>query len=317
MNPFLILPTKLGAYKTAVQHNATHTEAVEHSLPQLLEGSDTSLQPNELSSLVRADTHTRDSVERTSLELLKYSPVTNTGLEISDNSDQGTHIIPAAMVAKLGDWAGSPRSEMLWIISMAFSNVNYANIAALHINNMAKVARIPCISVFCTPDAEFPDAVDPKQSREMKMLVKLLYTAIHRLIIIADETLIDTSILRNIISSLDGQKGTLSAALQAIRILLMHRSPLLLIILDGLDQIETEETEPYLRELIGIIYVEISRSSRLKVLLGSEGYLRSGSDLKAEECLDCAFLPSLRPGQALADGRFVNEIGGDVFASSY
>lgn len=206
---------------------------------------------------------------------------------------------------------------MLWVIGVAFSPVNYANLAAMHINNMAKVARIQCISVFCTPDDQFSDHVDQKQSREMNMLVALLYTVLHQLTIITDKALIDVHLLNNIISSLNGQKETISRALQAIQILLRHRSPLLLFILDGLDQVETNETEPYLRELIGIIYAEIAPSSRLKVLLGSEGYLRSGSDLKAEECLDCAFLPSLRPGQALADGRFVNEIGGDIFPTSY
>lgn len=205
---------------------------------------------------------------------------------------------------------------MLWIIGAAFSNVNYANLAASHINNMAKVAGIPCISVFCTPNAKFTEPVAQKQSREMNVFIAILYILIHRLITFATETLIDVHELRIIISSLNGQKETISMALQAIGFLLRYRSPLLFIILDGLDQVETNETEPYLRELIGMIYGNMTPSSRLKVLLGSEGYLRSGSDLKTEECLDCAFLPSPRPGQALADGRFVNEIDGDVFPTS-
>lgn len=313
----LIMPTWTGADQNAVSRNAMHIESTGRPLSQPSNGRGTIERPNESTNLVPIDAHHRDSLEQSSLELLKYSPVTDAGIESADKSIPGTQIIPEMMIARLGDWARSPRSEMLWIIGIAFSSVNYPNLAALHIKNMAKVANIPCISVFCRADAEFADPVDRDQSQEMNLLVALLYTLINRLTRIAGQTLVESDELRAMISSLNGQKETVSTALQAIRILLRHRSPLLLIIFDGLDQVETNETEPYLRELIDIIYADITPTSRLKVLLGSEGYLRSGSGLKTEECLDCAFLPSALPDQALPGGRFVNEIDGDVFATSF
>lgn len=251
------------------------------------------------------------------MKLLRYLPVTDARADNTDDSHLGRRLIPGMVVSRLGQCAGSPKSEVVWIIGMAFSNVNYANLAALHIRNMAKVADIRCISVFCTPLAEFTDSVDEKQPREMNMLTTVLYTLIHRLVAIADESLLDIGQLEAMISSLDGRKEAISTALEAIRILLRHRSPLLLIVLGGLDQVESKETERYLRELIEIICADATSVSRLKVLLASEGYLRSCSGLKPEECLDCAFLPGSRPGQALPGGRFVNEIDGGVFAISY
>lgn len=251
------------------------------------------------------------------MKLVRYLPVTDAGVDNSNDSHLGARLIPGMIVSRLGVWAGSPKSEVLWIIGVAFSNVNYANLAALHIRNMAKVADIRCISVFCTPVAEFTDAVDGKQSREINMLTTVLYTLIHRLVEIADETLVDTRQLEAMISTLNGRKETISTALEVIRILLRHRSPLLLIVLGGLDQAESKETERYLRELIEMLCADATPVSRLKVLLASEGYLRSGSGLKPEECLDCAFLPGSRPGQALPGGRFVNEIDGGVFATRY
>lgn len=308
--------TEFGADEYLVQRNATPTDAVDLSLSQLSEGSGTIEQLGASPSIVPTETRTRDTLETASRELLKYLPVADTGIERSDSNLSATHLIPATIIGKLGDWAGSPRSEMLWIIGAAFSNVNFANLAALHIKNMATVAGIPCISFSCAPDAKFDDPMDHNQSQEMNMLVSILYTLIHRLTVMANETLVDIHELTAKISSLDGRKQTIPTALEAIQKLLRHRSPLLLIILDGLDQVETAETEPYLSELIAMIYADLSPASRLKVLLGSEGYLRSGSGLKAEECLDCAFLPNSRPGQALPDGRFVNEIEEDVFPTS-
>lgn len=205
---------------------------------------------------------------------------------------------------------------MLWILGVAFSSENYSHLAALHIDNLAAVAKIPCISIFCTPGDEFEETVPREQSREMDMLIAILYTLIHRLTIIADET-VGVHELTVIISSLNGQRETISKAFEAIHILLRHRSPLLLIILSGLDQVETDETEPYLTKLIDIIHADARPLSRLKILLGSEGYLRSGNGLDPEECLDCSLLPISRPGQALPGGRFVNEIDGDVFPTSH
>lgn len=286
-------------------------------MSRLWNGSGPVQQPNASSSFVPTGICARDALEQASLALLKYLPVTNTEMETSENSHTGTYLIPEMMVTKLGDWAGTSRSEMLWMIGQAFSNVNYTTSAALHVKNMAGVARIPCISVFCTPDAKFADPVDQNQSREINMLIALLYNLIHGLILTADETVTEAHDLGIIIPSLNGQKETISEALQAIQILLRHRSPLLLIIFDGLEQVETDETEPYLTQLIDMIYADMSPSSRLKVLLGSEGYLRSGKGLRVEECLDCAFLPSSRPGHALPGGRFVNEIDGDVLSTSH
>ena len=244
-------------------------------------------------------------------------PVTKTGMEDSEDGHLNTDLIPEMVISRLGDWAGSPRSEMLWIIDVAFSGANYSHLAALHIDNMATMANLPCISMFCMPDAEFVDPVDQEQSREMNMLIAMLYTLIHRLTISANETLIDTHELAMMISSLNGKQETISKALKAVEMLLRHRSPLLLIILGGLDQVETDETESDLRELIEMLYADMRPTSRLKVLIGSEGYLRSGSSLEAEECLDCALLPQSRPGQALPGGRFVHEIDEGVFPTSH
>ena len=71
------------------------------------------------------------------------------------------------------------------------------------------------------------------------MLIAVLYTLIHRLKTVADETLVDIDELVVMISPLDGRKETISKAVQAIQMLLRHRNPLLLIILGVLDRVET------------------------------------------------------------------------------
>lgn len=269
-------------------------------------------------SLVSRDAHTRDTLEQASARLLGYLPVSGTGTEdFGDRDNTGRRLIPAVIVERLRDWIASSKSEILWIIGPAFSNTNEASLAALHIDNMAKVAKIPCISFCCTPDAQFTDSIKHNQSREMSLLIAILYTLVHRLVILADETLVNTHDLDVSISLLNGQEDSVPEALKAIKILLRHRSLLLLIILDGLDQVETDNTEPYLKELIEIIYDDVSPNSRLKVLLCSRGYVRSGNSLKAEECMDCAFLPISRPGRALPGGRFLSEMNMNSLGPSH
>lgn len=312
-SPFLMILTEPRAILATAPGTIMGTEAVGHSTLQILEGSGIHDRPIASSDPLSTGMESRGTLEKMSRSLLKYLPVTNIDLQSSEAGNLGADLIPSLIVERLQEWAGSAQSEVLWIQGVAFSNLNYSHLAALHIQNLAAVANIPCISVFCTPDTKFVEPVAQNQSREMNMLIAVLYTLIHRLTITAEETLIDSPGLSVIISSLQGQQDTVSTALKAIRMLLKHRSPLLLIILSGLDQVETDETEPYMRELIDMIYADARPDSRLKVLVGSEGYLRSGNGLGPEDCLDCSLLPILRPGQALPGGRFVNEIGGDFF----
>lgn len=253
--------------------------------------------------------HTRSGIEQASRVLQKYHcPVANPEAQGMAGNNPPSRLVPGPLVTKLQDWASSPRSELLWIIGLAFSNTNDASLAATHIENAVTVARMPCISFFCTLDREIPESTGgEQQSRWVSLLVAMLYSIIRGLALIMPETFEDSYDLESTISSFGGRKESIPKAMEVIRVLLVHRTPLLFVILDGLEVLENDETEPFIRELVDVLNVKDS-NSRFKVLLGSRGYLNSCSGLEVEKRVDCALLPKSRLGRARPGGRFLNGV---------
>lgn len=148
---------------------------------------------------------------------------------------------------------------------------------------------------------------DEKQNRETALLIAMLYSLIGQLSRVVPDTFEDSYDLEGAIRDLDGRMGSIHKVVEIIRVLLQHRTPLLMVILDGLDQLDDDETTPFLSELFEILHAN-DADTRLKVLIGSQGYLLSAANLEVEERVDCAALPKMRAGGVRPDGRLLSEI---------
>lgn len=205
------------------------------------------------------------------------------------------------------EWLASQRSECLWIIGSNSPFGNEATLATSHILDVAMPARLPCVSFTCTSLTAVPSTLVDGKTRCVTLLVALLYSIIHQLLCFVPEMFEDTYELEKAVQTMSGGEDSILRTLEIIQVLLRHRTPVLLIILDGLELLEDDHTVPHLRNLISIIHSR-QTDSRLKVLLGSQGLLESGVDLDVEERVDCTMLPRRRPGRAQPDGRSLGEL---------
>lgn len=278
--------------------------------------NNTTSRPSETSDTLYSDiplrgsshlVFTRPSLQQLSRNLEQYCPFTNPKEGNNGNRDLATHTVSGLTMVKLKKWLSSPRSELLWIIGLNSPLGNEASIAASHILDIATSAGLPFVCFNCTPVTEVQDISQNRGTRCMTLLVALLYTLIRQLLCHVPETFEDAYELRNAIQAMNGSGESVPKALEIIQTLLRHRTPLLLVILDGLELLEDASTIPYLRELISTIH---SRQSDfiLKCLLGSQGFLVSGGDLGLDERVDCTLLPRRRPGRAQPGGRSLGEM---------
>ncbi|KAG6358092.1 hypothetical protein INS49_013976 [Diaporthe citri] len=225
---------------------------------------------------------TRTSLQQVSGDLQAYYPSTAPGESSQGIRDLATRTVSGLVVVRLKEWLASPRSDFLWIIGSNSPFGNEATLAASHIFDITTSARLPCVSFSCTPTSAFPHTPGDGKTRCTILLIALLYSIIHQLLCFVPETFEDACELEDAIQSMDGGEKSTPNALEIIQALLRHRTPLLLIILDGLELIEDGTTVPHLRNLISIIHSR-QTDSRLKVLLGSQGFLESGGQLDVDE----------------------------------
>lgn len=282
------------------------------SPPRAVEKSDT--QPSEtLTLLPRILVFTRPSLQQVSRDLQKYYPSTGLGEEGHGNRDLTTLTVSGLVVVRLKEWLASPRSELLWIIGSNSPFGNEASLAVSHILDIAISARLPCVSFSFTPiTSEHTDTWADGKARCTALLIALLYSLINQLLCLVPETFEDAYDLEVAIKTMDGEEDSIPKALEIIQALLRHRTPLLLVVLDGLELVEDDDTIPYLRNLISMVHSR-QTDSRLKFLLGSQGFLVSGGHLDVDERVDCTLLPRRRPGRAQPGGRFLGEL--DTFST--
>ncbi|KAL1857099.1 hypothetical protein Daus18300_010442 [Diaporthe australafricana] len=252
--------------------------------------------------------HTRAGLEEACRSLQKYLVDLNSGEEDGGGmSAPSASAVSGLIVIRLKDWMASPKSDFLWIVGLTFPYDNEARRATQHIKQISREARLPCVSFSADVVTVAPEHPEERQTRQMALLVAMLYSLVQQLSTFVPSTFEDSYDLEGAVQQLDGRKMSLQKALEVIGVLLRHRTPLLLVILDGLDQLDDDETTPYLRELFEILHGK-GPDSRLKVLLGSQGYLLSGANFEVEEQVDCAMLPKMRGGRARPDGRLLSEI---------
>lgn len=284
---------------------------MEDSQPSNIPVRPFELLDNQISDIptpaLRASVFSRTNLQKVSRDLQKYYPSTDTRENNHETRDLAAHTVPGLVVVRLKEWLASPRSDLLWIIGSNSPWGSEANLAASHILDIATSARLPCVSFTCTPTMELPHVSEDGKTRCVTLLVAILYSIAHQLLYLVPETFEDGYDLKEAIKTMNGAEDSIPRALKVIKALLRHRTPLLLVILDGLELVEDDDTVPYLRDLISILHSRQS-DTRLKVLLASQGFLESGIDLDVEERVDCTVLPRRRPGRAQPDGRFLGEL---------
>lgn len=143
------------------------------------------------------------------------------------------------------------------------------------------------------------DATAPAYT-ELNQILKCVYVTQ----CFVPETLENAYDLEDAVQAMDGRDHSTPNALGVIQALMRHRTPLLLVILDGQELPEYDNTVLYLRSLISILHSR-QIDSRYKVLLGSQGFLVTCGHLDMDERVDCTLPPGRRPGRAQPGGRLV------------
>lgn len=290
-----------------VNHRNESSQPEPNNIPSgLLEASE--IQHSHIAVILpRIMVFTRTGLQKISRDLQTYYPSTDPGKSGHGSTDKEARTVSGLIVVKLREWLASPRSEFLWILGSNSPFGNEATLATSHILDIAMSARLPCVSFTCTPLTAGSNTSEDGKTRCVTLLVALLYSLVHQLLCLVPETFQDAYELEEAVQTLKGGEDSIPRALEIIEVLLRHRTPLLLVILDGLELLEDERTVPHLRSLISIIHSR-QTDSRLKVLIGSQGLLESGIGLDVDERVDCTMLPRRRPGRAQPDGRYLGEL---------
>lgn len=198
------------------------------------------------------------------------------------------------------------RSHLLWTVGKNSKFGKEASHATAHIQDLATSSKLPYVSFKCTTNTEIPHVANGGQARCTLLLVAMLLSLINQLVCYVPQIFEEPYDLENAILALKGEASSIPEALKIIQVLLQHRTPLLLVILDGLELVEDADTMLHLRKLIELFHTR-DEDSRLKVLLGSQGYLASSVDIGVDERVDCTTLPRRRPGRHQPDGRLLGE----------
>ena len=156
------------------------------------------------------------------------------------------------IVAGLQEWTKSSSSQILNVVgpSQIGGMSSVASIAS-HCIYLALEAKIPVISFFCelpqrgTP---LPDGTTP----EMAALISLTYALIRQLIEHVQFAAMNSSssLNRSKFERLDGCSNSIDAALEVLGFLLDQSPPILLCIVDGLQELDGKETRRHLTLLL-------------------------------------------------------------------
>lgn len=217
--------------------------------------------------------------------------------------------VHAHIVTRLQLWIQTEKSERLWIIGAPGpETTSEAYIAARHVDAIAQAGRMPCVSYSCRREAISGQQNEPNMTPESfhsAMLCAMLHSMVWQLTALLPAEFGDRFDLRSAISSLGTGPEKIKLALEVLRALLRHAPTLLIVVLDGLQHVADEETQPIIDELLDILWPGDSGEpiGITKVLLSSQGFFPSGGRLDIHERLDCTNFLRPRPGRGGVGGR--------------
>ncbi|KAK3376252.1 hypothetical protein B0T24DRAFT_718644 [Lasiosphaeria ovina] len=187
----------------------------------------------------------------------------------------GTRIL-SETVNRIQSWLESEASEFLWVEGYIFPCD--LTPTALRITACMFEAGIPCVYFF--DQDTYPSILSPKsgraQPREETALVCLLYTLIDQLVTLLPTTFTsdtDLGLGEQAFQELNGTMESADLALQVIQALIAHAPNHLVVVIDGVLDLESESatTWPYFEELVDILRRESRREKLFKVLVTTNG----------------------------------------------
>lgn len=217
-------------------------------------------------------------------------------------------VLPRETLIDIQKWIRTRESKTIWVEGPAM--VPYGSgisRAAIRIRDISIDAGIPCVSFFYKRQYGFAKekGLKPKGAG----LVALLYSVIGQLACLLPTAFPSTEGLdEGHFGLLDGSLESVPAALELIRLLLMHAPPALIWVIDGVQLGDDKTTRPHLRSFLDILRGEETKRV-CKVCLTTDGncFVLSQAT-KARERVDASRMALDRPGSVMRGGSDVSEL---------
>ncbi|KUI55017.1 hypothetical protein VP1G_02340 [Cytospora mali] len=299
---------------SAEPSNKTYEESNEQRVDNLslaTDETDTGHISNEYGDALSTQTmpypvtnyYARQDLERFAQSLI---PFVNNGVEEATRfarPDPGSGL-PSEVLFDIQTWIRNDASSFLWVEGSVFP----ADLspAALRVCAVMADARIPIICFFNQLRYPNPNNLEAKEAG----IVCLLYTLIHQLInqlpsVIETEEVMDNTYF----DRLDGSCASCEFALYVIRRLLRYAPSRLVIVIHGLEALDTRLTATILGQLVDIIR-EQSAETVVKAFFSTNGMSRVlGSKINIMERVDASRMGLDRPGRPLRGASSFKDIG--------
>jgi hypothetical protein len=189
-----------------------------------------------------------------------------------------------AIVKALQHWTTSTESERLWIIGAPAKYPAPTTSIAASVANAASELGVP-FACFC-----YPVMHQDENTTDEKGVISLLYTLIRQIIDLIPPSLDDPQLNEARFAALDGTLKTWREALSILSDILRIAPPLLLIIVDGIEQLDFAECgEHYLLELLRLLQTKSETSANdgsgnaIKLLFTTAGNCAALNDVIDED----------------------------------
>ncbi|KAI1081972.1 hypothetical protein F5B20DRAFT_578745 [Whalleya microplaca] len=219
--------------------------------------------------------------------------------------------IPEETIIEVGKWTKfSDTCSFIWVEGSGYHDCDSPlALMAYHIYRTAMDKGLPAISFFSKPRYELRNK--STTTREAG-LVALLYWLIEQLRIVVPEKFEASSALdQTKFESLDGSRDSIATALEIIQALLDLAPPRLIVVLVGLETIESQETIQDLAKLVKLLMKQGTKTP-LKVIFTTSGRCVTLEKLYERgppiQRVDASRLAQRRPGTLLAGGRSANDL---------
>ncbi|KAI1338824.1 hypothetical protein F5Y15DRAFT_98862 [Xylariaceae sp. FL0016] len=251
---------------------------------------------------------TREQLERTSriidgyIEDAKEDLLRETDLMSRPN-------IPEEVTTEVQRWLTEENNSFLWIEGSGEDTADLPlTLLALHVYLITMRARIPIASFF---SKDTYNSAGSAPSSDVAGLVALLYSLIGQLVLLVPMSFNATRALtESNFQMLDGELGSTDAALDIVEALLELSPPSLILVLNGLEIIESERTVKQLHRLLKSIRAQ-SKVKTLKLLLTTSGYCvvaDKNTDMNAREQVDAARFAQVRGRAHLPGGMYMSDV---------
>jgi hypothetical protein len=211
------------------------------------------------------------AVWKAEAEVGRITYIEDTSNDIVRATKRSTALAAGEVFNQIQKWIRATDSWMLWVEGTAnFSPVSDVFIAAAHIRAIVRQADIPCVAFFCRILRRDSTKIDPSRTRQSDGLVGLMFSLIRQLASLAPSSIQDKEQCHSRFPLLDGKIGSMPVALDIIKGLLEMAPSLLVCSIDGIELLDHKGTNPYVKELIGIVRVQDPERA-VKVLLITSG----------------------------------------------